>query len=228
VIFYLAWPLICVLLAAIPLALLWRTPRRVTLLRPFGYASRLQPLRSLATDVLARWGHTYALSDGVLKEPWYSRSFLLGTPGVLALPNQNIRTAADWWVLQTFLKRRFARNLNWLVSRYHVFTLRSSDECWRSTVGSLVSNSQLVVVDVTGLESGVVEEIEDCRLAKRITDVIFVVDADERDAARAHFQGDAELRVVPLFVWPEAREHRGELLRYLEPRRARETSPCEH
>ena len=216
--FYSVWPPLCLLLAATPVAMLWKRPTRITLLRPFGDRRRKRPLAELAAKVLAPWGHTYTLSDNHFRLAWYFRSPLLGVLRLAAFPSLTVNSAASYNRLRATLTKRVSRNINWLVAANHVFPVRSSDELWRSTVGALVASSELVVVDVTAFADGVTDELEFCRAQGRLGDVVLVVDPADADAARSRLTGDPDLRDIPLFVWPEQAAERGGLSRFLEGR----------
>jgi hypothetical protein len=218
IMFYVSWPPLCVLLAAAPMAFLWRSPTRITLLRPFGEHHRKGPLGDLASHVLAQFGHTYTLADHQFRLPWYLRARFLGLLRKIGFPSLTVDSAKALDRLVKTLRGRVARNINWLISNHHVFPVRSSDAFWRATVALLVTSSDLLVVDVTAFADGVVDELEHCRREKRLHDVVLVVDPAQVDAARASLATDPELSRCPLLAWPERNAQQGDIRRILEER----------
>ncbi|HEX2872904.1 MAG TPA: hypothetical protein VHP33_16695 [Polyangiaceae bacterium] len=161
--FYWFWPAILTLPVVLPVAMLWKHPRRIVLLRPFQRPASSRALLDLASNVFAHYGHTYTLSDTNIRLPWFVRMpVLLGQlrTMLLSLPVVDSTQALQRFEFQ--LTRRVSRNIGWLLSPHHVFAVRSNADYWTASVDCLLNGADLVVLDLTDLKAGVVAEFDRC------------------------------------------------------------------
>jgi hypothetical protein len=182
---YLFGPALLLLPVVTPAALLWRRPLRILLLRPFNRATSTSYLRRIARRVLAPLGHIYTLSDRKIRTEWYRRiPFLFGQLQLFAFRSKTLKSARDIERLPKTIARTFRRNLNWFLSKDHIFPLRAKDAVWVSVVEAAIGACDVVVVDLTDRRPAVVTEIALCRRLKSQSDLLFIVNEDQYADAR--------------------------------------------
>jgi hypothetical protein len=143
---------------------LWETPPRFLLLRPFHRGALGRPLKRIARSQIARFGHIYTLSDTDIRVRWYVRvPLLLGQLALFSFRARKISRPEKVITLERAIHRTWLRNINWCMSWNKIFAVATVDALWQSLVNLLLSNSAIVIVDISDLRENVAWEIERTR-----------------------------------------------------------------
>lgn len=187
-------------LIGLPAFLLWRSPDRILLLRPFGEAHISRALKRFNRATLAYRGFTFTLADKHLKDS-FGAYVLAHVPldfgslaTVLYRPlfrrihrYQLVRKPGDLAILQLRLRSRWRLTAFWqswlgLTDRINKF--RSSDQHWQDCIRIMLENCQVIVVDVTRAGEGTSWEIEEVYRRGLAYKTIFMV-VDEENETRS-------------------------------------------
>ncbi len=183
---YLFLPGLVGAILALPIALTWRNPKSFLALRRFGMAGSSRALRAALREHVCPAGHVYTLADEDIKVPWFIRYPVVLTQLVfLHFRQRCIRTPA---AIQRFLDTmdvRWARNVNWVVSRWKTFPLRSVDEHWQTLVIALSEKVDAILVEISQPSENLAWEIRQCRDRQLLGKMIFLSTSDRAGESRA-------------------------------------------
>ena len=177
-------PLLGALPIVLPTALRWRDPKRIVVFRRFNAAYENRQLRRIVSRHLAVFGHLFTLADREIHIPLGVRiPVLLGQLGFTHFRPIVVRDAAGLARLKAVLQRRWRLNVNWLVSRRKIFAVRSADAQWQACVQTLLDGADLAVMDISQPRDFLAWEIAEVRRHGLRDRLVFLADADARDAA---------------------------------------------
>jgi len=156
----------------------WQQPVRILLLRPFNEKKISKSIRRFTKKNLRGWGHVVTLSDHHINESFlrnstiysFSPRRLIGQALVLPifplvrLPPLivAVRKEHHFQRLHAVLRNRY--NLNYFSIFNVIRKIRCTDALWKRVVLFLISNTDIIIVDLTATKSGTLWEIE--QLAK--------------------------------------------------------------
>jgi len=170
---------------ALPGAILWRTPLRIVLLRPFAHPASSRALKQAANKGLAPYGHTYTLSDARIRSPWYFRiPLLLGPLRQFSFKHGRISSERRIKKLRRSLDQRIRRNLNWFLSPNHIFPLRAKDAFWQESVEVLINGADLIVMDLSGLHDAVRWELSLCSRLGMLENTVLLAKDEDAETVR--------------------------------------------
>ena len=160
---------------ALPIALLWRQPKRFLVLRRFDDQAASRTLNRALNRYLAPTGHVYTLADQDIRVHWYIRFPLIFTQLIfLHFRQGRIRSRSG---MERFLKSMdvgWARNVNWIVARSKTFAIRCTDAVWREVVEALTTKVDAVLVDVSQRSDHLAWEIGRLISSGRLPRTIFM------------------------------------------------------
>ena len=177
-------PVLMVLPIVIPLSIAWRKPAHILVLRPFQSEESARGLRRLIRRNLAKFGHTYTLSDRLLNVPWYLRwPVLLGQFAYWKFYERSIRKEkhVDRFVAATTHSIR--RNINWALTLSKRFSVRCDDSLWQTLILKLLPGMDVILIDITDQKSNIVWEIEECIKLQKLKQIVFLVHESQQQAA---------------------------------------------
>lgn len=192
-------PFLMVLPVIGPVAIMWRSPARFLLLRPFDRGRLTRVLAHVVRREIGPLGHTYTLADRAVHVPWFVRvPLLFGQLAIFSYRFSKIRHSAHLNRFCRMLRRTSLRNLNWLLSPSRMFPIACVDEGWRAVVSRLSREVDLILIDVTGANENVLWELEECRrlgLSSRLVLISEASDAASGKHAQALLRNDEQLRI---------------------------------
>ena len=151
-------------LLALPAAVTWRRPTRVLVLRRFGTPEATRHLRRVLRSEVAPHGHVYTLADQDILVPWYIRIPVIFTQLVfLHFRERRPRSAKAVERLRVSMRTTWARNVNWVVSRWKTFPVRCPDDQWRQVVSMAADEVDIIIIDVSEPSKNLGWEIRKCR-----------------------------------------------------------------
>ena len=175
------FPTVMTLPWLIPLAYSWTNPIHFLLLRPFNRSWITGNLRGVIQNELSSLGHCYTLADLNIRVPLYIRvPFLFGQVSMFNFRLRKIRKPIHITRIVKGMSRRVIRNLNWYLSREKIFPVSCSDSGWRSCVGRLVQEVDVVIMDISGITENIIWEIELIKELGAIDRSIFLVNESDR------------------------------------------------
>lgn len=166
-------------LASAPLALFliftWRRPYNIVLLRPFFSKESSSALTYLVKWGLAGLGHFYTLSDRHIRQKWYIVfPILLGQLSFLHFRFEKVRSRKTADKLCRTIRQRRRRIFNWAVSYSRIFPIACADRQWQYTITRLLSDVDLILIDITGNKNNIRWEIQECKRLGLMEKVIFI------------------------------------------------------
>jgi hypothetical protein len=197
---------------------LWRSPRRILLLRPFQAKKLARPLRRFAKRNLSFTGLTFTLSDRYVKESRLEHilnMIPLSLSELVLLPLSFIpyfrqmkrylyvKSGRSWNFLKRRLKQRTTLIHFWRASRQKPLSTRCSDTWWKSVVDLLMYSCEIIVVDLSWVKSGTEWELDKIDARDLEGKTVFVVSEPKHEHALEvvrHFWPGPEAP-PPLFVF---------------------------
>ncbi|MBW2412755.1 MAG: hypothetical protein JRF72_23405, partial [Deltaproteobacteria bacterium] len=191
-------------LLSLPVALTWRRSIRVLVLRRFGMSDASRMLRETLLHKVCPDGHVYTLADRDIKTPWYVRFPIVFTQLVfLHFRQRRIGSKASIERFLRFMDVNWARNVNWIVSRWKTFPLRCADEHWQVLVSALSDKVDAIIIDVSRPSENLEWEIHQCATRGLLPKTIFLslsqYASDAREFLRS--QGLDETSVSQLIIY---------------------------
>ena len=193
---YFVLPVVIFLPILLPLALSWKTPRRVVVFRRFNTPNEAKRLRKIAARHFGRVGHVFTLADSQIRRSLFVRiPGLLGQLSFLHFRPRRIHDARGLTGLEHLLDQRWRLNINWLVSYGKIFPTATSDEYWQRVVSALLDKADLVVMDLSGFSASMAWEVSECQRRELLSRTIFLVsreksgDSTQMLAGLAHSSG---------------------------------------
>ena len=179
--FLFVFPAVITLPVLIPLAFLWRKPANFLLLRPFNRSWVSKKLRDIIQSELGSLGHCYTLADLKIRVPLYIRvPFLFGQVSMFNFRIRKIRRPKHINRLIHSMNRIVIRNLNWYLSLYKIFPVACSNSGWRACVEHLAEKMDFIVIDISGISTNIIWEIELLKNIGAINRSIFLVHQSEK------------------------------------------------
>ncbi|MGQ1783540.1 hypothetical protein [Saccharicrinis sp. GN24d3] len=156
-------------------ALFWKRPSRILLLRPFHAPEVSVTLKSIIQDTVGYFGHVYTLSDAEISQPWYIR-WPVALPQMWLLHFHSLHLGRLESVIKMEKKicKTVARNINWLASSGKLFKVSASSEMWKTCVTSLIKRSEVVIFDISCPSENIIWELNEIHHNKSRKNVIFV------------------------------------------------------
>jgi hypothetical protein len=146
---------------ALPISILWRSPVQILVLRKFHKGDASRSLKKAIRKYIAPIGHTYSLADENIEIPWYIRLPVVFTQlAFLHFRLRKIKTKRHINRLLAAVEVKFARNVNWMVSRSKIFPIHCSDNSWKSCVSKMMWKFDVILVDVSELSKNIIWEIK--------------------------------------------------------------------
>ena len=153
--------------------LLWQDPLRILLLRPFDQRNVTRSLKKFICRNLSGWGHVLTLTDRHINESYFKNSTrffsprrliyevlifflfpLVRLPGILIIVRKEKHLAR----LAAALNNRY--NLNCFSLSDIIRKVRSTDALWQRVALFLISNTDLIIIDITVVKEGTIWEVE--------------------------------------------------------------------
>jgi hypothetical protein len=132
-------PFILVSPLTIPLAITWKNPFRLLILRPFNRLDASKALRQIIRTEISAFGHCYALADADLRVSlWHRLPILYGQLTFFTFRQNRVASPRHPGKLLKNLHARKRRNINWAVSRDKIFPVACVDAGWQACVTRLV------------------------------------------------------------------------------------------
>lgn len=168
-------PLLVTLPLVLPYVLFWKTPGHFLLLRPFSKKWNRGIVKRLMRRNVAPYGHIYTLSDSKIKIPWYIQiPIILGQLSLFLFRFRTIYRPEQLEKLELAIRRRWLRNLNWSLSYMKIFPVTCMDFSWKACVSRLLSDMDVIIIDLSETKTGVIWELDRCKELGVLDKVLFV------------------------------------------------------
>ena len=174
-------PSLLVFPVSLVIAMVWKDPLQLLLLRPFNRQDASKPLRRILRSEVSAFGHCYTLADADLRvSVWQKLPMLYGQLIFLSFRQRKITSPRNLGKLLKAMHARVRRNLNWAVSRDKIFPVACVDAGWQACVRNLVGKSHLVIMDLSGFSENLQWELEFLIESGAIHRTVFLVQGDDQ------------------------------------------------
>ncbi len=201
--FFLLPFLVCAPIAVL-LSLQQKNMSRILVFRKFNNKKSQKALSRIIQSCLSQYGHTFTLADTNFKVPWYVRiPFVQGQLSLFHFRQTIINKEARLANFKNHIRHKSWLNINWLLSADKIFAVRSSDEFWQPTAGSLLSTSDLILFDVSIESMHMSWEMEQSIKHNLGHKIIAVCSATNKTAVEAWIERfkDSFQTPLPLFLY---------------------------
>lgn len=165
----------------------WKYPGRFLLLRPFNRKNISRILKKIIRKEVAYWGHIYTLADMSIKIPLYIRiPIFIGQLAFFHFKMLTIKNEYHLKKLQSKMGNRWLRNINWCMSWNKIFPVRTVDEFWKTCILRMISDVDVILIDLSELRESIGWEIEQCKKSGLSERIIFMVQEGRYDFAKKY------------------------------------------
>jgi hypothetical protein len=167
---------------------LWRKPLQILLLRPFEYTGNRKQIRRFAKHYLRYLGHTYTLSDSIIK----TRTLLLESPQLFVSQLLLLCFHSYYEVscieeiprMEKFISRKKCRNIAWALSWDKIFKISCVHSVWKPTIQHLINRVHVIVLDLSHGGEGINWELKEIGFYNATDKLIFIVHQDSLSKAQ--------------------------------------------
>lgn len=175
VVFVLVLPILVLYPTLALVALFWRRPLRILLLRPFHAPEVSNTLKNIVQDSIGYLAHVYTLADPIIRQRWYIR-------WPVALPHlwpfhfrsKRVINARSLKRMDRQMNRAFVRNINWFASAGKLFSIPTADSMWKPCVSRLIPLADAILFDISNPSDSIGWELDQLTRDKRAEGIVFV------------------------------------------------------